>query len=138
MQRNPQKIKEKSIQNPHQNPLEADIHASTGVVSITTALSKINTQPQSRPHAATATPRPKTHSHKSKPHTHTTTATTHPPTTTMQRNPQKIKEKSIQNPHQNSSEANLQASTGVVSITTTPSKINTQPQPQPHAATAPP
>ena len=32
----------------------------------------INTQPQPRPHAATAPPRPKTHSHKSKPHTHTT------------------------------------------------------------------
>ena len=32
----------------------------------------IDTQPQPRPHAATAPPWPKTHSHKSKPHTHTT------------------------------------------------------------------
>ena len=72
MQRNPQKIKEKSIKNPHQNPSEADLHASTGVVSITMVPRKINTKPQPRPHAATAPPWPKTHSHKSKPHTHTT------------------------------------------------------------------
>ena len=71
MQRNPQKIKEKSIQNAHQNPSEANLHASTDVVSITTAPRKINTQPHPQPHAATAPPRPKTHSHKSKPHTHT-------------------------------------------------------------------
>ena len=58
--------------NPHQNPSEADLHASTGVVSITTASCKINTRPQPRPHAAIAPPQPKTHSHKSKPHTHTT------------------------------------------------------------------
>ena len=66
------KIKEKSIQNPHQNPSEVDLHASTGVVSITTAPRKINTQPHPWPHAATAPPQSKTHSHKSKPHTHTT------------------------------------------------------------------
>ena len=55
MQRNSQKIKEKSIQNPHQNPSKANLHASTDVVSITMAPRKINTQPQPRRHCTTTT-----------------------------------------------------------------------------------